>query len=312
MEFLRDFTDADRGIWGTFLQLTIRPRRVVQSYLAGDRQRFIRPFRYLLFSISLSAVYLLFLKYWYDNPVEQLMTTVLEPWYADRLDAGLLAQQAAGSLSAQDLPVERTRNADLVQFLSTVVRYILQYLSVVFLVSIPLLASFNRFVFSQSSFNYAESLVATTYLVAQTTLLSFLVVPLLLLWHTMDALLILTGISTLGTVTFFIYATFAVYGARWWELPLTLVLLVCIVPLISVVSRSFGYVAGFPYFAYDSLELASYLRLAIRLVILGATGLLLYCLGKLEATKYLDLRNPVIWAGVLLFALILVLGKFVI
>ena len=51
-----EFFSLDRGLPGTFLQLSWRPRDVIRSYLNERTRRFTRPLRYLLIAIALSLL----------------------------------------------------------------------------------------------------------------------------------------------------------------------------------------------------------------------------------------------------------------
>jgi len=54
--FVRELVDTERGLWRTFRDLTLRPGTAVRAYLAGARQPFTSPGRYLLVGAIITTV----------------------------------------------------------------------------------------------------------------------------------------------------------------------------------------------------------------------------------------------------------------
>ncbi|MFB6272217.1 MAG: DUF3667 domain-containing protein [Salinibacter sp.] len=54
--FVRELVETERGLWRTFRDLTLRPGTAVRSYLAGARQPFTSPGRYLLVGAIVATV----------------------------------------------------------------------------------------------------------------------------------------------------------------------------------------------------------------------------------------------------------------
>ncbi|MEM9595425.1 MAG: ankyrin repeat domain-containing protein [Acidobacteriota bacterium] len=48
-DFARKFFSLEQGLWHTVKGLTLAPGEVIRGYLAGDRQRYLNPFTYLVF-----------------------------------------------------------------------------------------------------------------------------------------------------------------------------------------------------------------------------------------------------------------------
>jgi len=76
--FFRDLISADQGLWGTIVQLTIRPKRVVETFLLKDRKQFIRPTRYVLFALSVSALSFLAVQYTKGKPMLEYLQPAIE------------------------------------------------------------------------------------------------------------------------------------------------------------------------------------------------------------------------------------------
>ncbi len=54
--FVRELVDTERGLWRTFRDLTLRPGTAARGYLAGARQPFTSPGRYLLVGAIVTTV----------------------------------------------------------------------------------------------------------------------------------------------------------------------------------------------------------------------------------------------------------------
>ncbi|MCS3641448.1 DUF3667 domain-containing protein [Salinibacter ruber] len=54
--FVRELIDTERGLWRTFRDLTLHPGTAVRAYLAGARQPFTNPGRYLLVGAIVTTV----------------------------------------------------------------------------------------------------------------------------------------------------------------------------------------------------------------------------------------------------------------
>lgn len=54
-EARHDWLDLERGALGTVVDLTLRPARVMRAYLIERRRDYVRPLRYLLFSVALQV-----------------------------------------------------------------------------------------------------------------------------------------------------------------------------------------------------------------------------------------------------------------
>ncbi|WP_263809776.1 DUF3667 domain-containing protein [Salinibacter pepae] len=54
--FVRELVDTERGLWRAFRDLTLHPGTAVRAYLAGARQPFMNPGRYLLVGAIVTTV----------------------------------------------------------------------------------------------------------------------------------------------------------------------------------------------------------------------------------------------------------------
>jgi hypothetical protein len=147
-DFLRDFTQAEKGLWGTIVQLTVRPRRVLDTFLYESRQQFSRPTRYLIFCLSIAAFQFIAVQWRYGVSVVE---------YNETLEEGTEAYQGPIEAFAQGYSTGRGDKKISVKEIAAYASYI----SVIF---IPAYAFMYFFLFPARSLNYAESLAGTTYL----------------------------------------------------------------------------------------------------------------------------------------------------
>ena len=244
-DFLRDFTDTDRGVLGTIVQLTLHPRRVVQAYLSGDRSRFIRPTRYLGFVLSISAAVFFIVQYWFSGAVAETILSGLETGFVEGLEEDLAARQARYSLSSEEVDKLRKSNARVAHFWRTGVRLSIKYYSAVFVASIPLAAFGHRWFYPRNTYNLPESIVASLYVYSHATILAIFLTPLWLILA--DSPIELVNLLWMGSAISFLYTLYAVqstYGHRWWEFFVHLFFWMLLFVLIAVFAYSVGYVGS--------------------------------------------------------------------
>ena len=217
-DLLRDFTDADRGMLGTFVQLSIRPRRVVGAYLEGDRRRFIRPTRYLAFTLSLSAAAFFLIQYWYGTSLTEIMLEHSGPGFAAALEDDLAARQLEYSLSAEEIERARKQNAQLTESARRVYRFLFEYYSVFFVAFVPVGATIHRAFYPRNTFTLAESVVASLYIYSHSNLLAIVLIPVCILFSsTPYAFLNSLFIGYAITCLYMLFAVQQTYAHRWWE-----------------------------------------------------------------------------------------------
>ncbi len=147
-DFIRDFTQAEKGLWGTIVQLTTRPRRVLDTFLYENRQHFSRPTRYLIFCLSIAAFLFIAVQWRYGVSLVEYGETVAEDQENYR---GFIASFAEGFASGGE------GKAISVKALAAYANYALVLL-------IPAYAFLYFFLFPARGLNYAESLAGAVYL----------------------------------------------------------------------------------------------------------------------------------------------------
>lgn len=141
-EARHDWLDLERGALGTLIDLTLRPARVMRAYLVERRRDYVRPLRYLLFSVALQ---------------------VAVGWYVlNDPHLGKLLQGGA----------ETTAQAS----------WFLEHAAVLTLMILPLVAGVLQLCMHRFGMRYVDALVVTSYTQAQLNLFNAAItVPVVLL-----------------------------------------------------------------------------------------------------------------------------------
>lgn len=249
--FFHDLISADRGMWGTIVQLTLRPRQVIDTFLFEDRQRFVRPTRYVLFALSVAALTFVAIQWRYGQPIEEY----LRPTFEQRADESVqnLRQSLEESLAAltdeEAIARKRKENEETVKALrdgnvkatANMVKYG-NYISIVFL---PLAAFVYWLIFPRKGFNYAEHLASFAYISSHGSLLSVLLIPFILFARSPDGLLQALLISSLLAGCYQLYATFRVYVNSWKDVLISTFAFVAFSVGTVLLVRSLSYVTGY-------------------------------------------------------------------
>ncbi len=127
---------VNRGFLFTVKELSLRPGKAIQDYLAGHRVNYYSPHKYLFFI----------------GAVTSFLTSRFHSFSGEYTSAGTFG----GGIDA---------------FLNAFFQYADMYATLVNVVSIPVFALFSLLLFRRSGYNYAEHLVLNAYITAQQLLL---------------------------------------------------------------------------------------------------------------------------------------------
>lgn len=248
--FFEDFLNADRGMWGTIVQLTLRPQRVVQTFLFEDRSRYIRPTRYVLFSLSIAALSFFAVQWRYGQPLHEYLLPTIEV-QGDEMAADLQAtmNEKAKAEGKELTPERRKENQQMItamreKTIQTNVNLI-KYGNYLGLLGMPIIALGFWLMFPRVSYNYPEHLAATGYIFGHASVLNLLTIPFVLLATSPTGLLQAILYSSIFTLLYQCYATGKVYIQSFKDALIALA--VCVLALIAfaLVLSSAGYVVGY-------------------------------------------------------------------
>jgi hypothetical protein len=227
-DFLRDVTDADRGLLATIWELTLRPGQVVTTYLHQDRSRFLRPTRYLVFCLSLAAIQLVAVQLWYGQSVEEMRQETSTRDREQSAEFDSLAELTAAEAAYHEW-LDRTK----ARFHSLTG----EFRSFFAMLVIPLFGLLYYALYARHGLNLAESIVAAAYLHAHVVFLSFLFLPLYFLGDSSQDYQRWFRLEEIATGLYLFVAVARVFGRGWRD---TLLAIIGVVVLLLVLSITIG------------------------------------------------------------------------
>jgi hypothetical protein len=139
-EILKDtfisVVQVNRGFLFTLKELSLRPGKAIERYLAGHRVDYYSPHKYLFFIGAITS----------------FLTSRYHSFSGEYTSAGAF-------------------DGDIHAFLNAFFQYADMYATLVNVISIPVFALFSFLLFRRSGYNYAEHLVLNAYITAQQLLL---------------------------------------------------------------------------------------------------------------------------------------------
>ncbi len=194
LEGILDVFNLEHGLIYTVVALTIRPGKAIRTYLYEDRTKLVKPFRFLLLTIALATF----------ATVQYFKYSEAGAEFAAGFADGYRSQGGGAAGNPEDIK----REAELIQHWSEIFT---SYFNLFLLFGVPVLALATYWVFRRRM-NYAEHLVANSYITGNMTLLYLLMMPCLLLiqYETM---------SLIYMVFLLVYSIFAytrLYQEKWW------------------------------------------------------------------------------------------------
>ncbi len=137
-------TNVDNGFWFTMRALFSQPSRVIESYLSGATRRYYNPFRYYFIIIAIST----------------------------------LLQLSLGVFDLQQADIRETLNPNMseeaLQMQLAIMEYVKKFLNIIPLLILPFIALTFKWIFRKRKWNFAEHLISTTFIYAQTAILGLI------------------------------------------------------------------------------------------------------------------------------------------
>lgn len=217
------FTNVDRGLWKTIVDLTVRPGTVVQGYWAGKTRTYFNPFRYAFVMATLSA-----------------LITISSGVY-DKQMSEMATEQTFGAIDPTATPEEIAEQAEINAEIQMMVR---KYLSFITLAIIPFAALAMWLVFKDTEKYLGEHMITAAYYFGHTTLLGISLI-FLSLFDVLDAYSQLTVSMVLNAV-YGLFMLKKVYNLPWWRSALsvpTLLFVMVLALLIISVTVGFAFAA---------------------------------------------------------------------
>lgn len=146
-EFLDKVLSVDNKLLKTFFHLFTKPEVVIDGFIKGVRKKYYNPLNYLLVSITLSGIYLYFLK---DIALESIGVN----------------------------PVSGAENTyGNIEFVKDIFNFTSEYQALIIVAFIPVYGFISWLLFlNKKKYNFYEHLIIYLYTTSQATVVSFLVV----------------------------------------------------------------------------------------------------------------------------------------
>ncbi|QIE60514.1 DUF3667 domain-containing protein [Rasiella rasia] len=185
----------------TFIDLFIRPKKVVDGFVNGVRKRYINPFGYMTVAVTLFGLFLFFF-------IE---------------DYGAAMSTISTSMNGAEIQNELSHKINNIT---------LKYQSLLFFLFIPFLALISKLVFLKNKkYNYFEHLIINTYGQAHISI-SATIIYFATIWFE-SVFGTIAGLITFVNIIYFAYLFKTLYSLSFWQIFLkTLLFIVILIPFI--------------------------------------------------------------------------------
>lgn len=223
--FSEQFLNYDNKFLQTFITLFSRPEAVIDSYINGTRKKYVNVVSYFAIAVTLSGIFFfIFLKF-----------------FPDALDTSQTF--APGDQTAEQIEIARRVN-----------QQIFEYQSLIFFLSIPILAFMSRLVFLKNKkYNYVEHMVISLYAYAQLSI-AVIIVYVLTIWYTPAFRVVIFMVLPLQ-ILYYAFVLKRLYALSVVQIILkTLLFFVVLIPVFIIVILLFGIVLYFAGFYDEMIE----------------------------------------------------------
>ncbi len=173
IKFLSAF-NFERGFFYTLKMLFVNPGDVVNGYLSGKTKAYYNPLNYLLLVAGIG--------------------TAIMIWFGI-MDANIESTNEIFGIN---------KNKEAVNLQKNMIGYMKQYINIITLLMLPFISLFSKWFFNKRKLFYGEHLIMNSFLFGQTSVISIIFFPLLLVFP------FLTNYYSLIAGTFaFIYFSYA-------------------------------------------------------------------------------------------------------
>ncbi|GJM36162.1 MAG: hypothetical protein DHS20C18_51630 [Saprospiraceae bacterium] len=180
-EQILEILNLERGLGYSFKMLAFDPKGAIREYLFDNRQRHMKPFQFLLFTVAIATFISILVL---PKPEELLQQLQQAPEWAN-MSAGL---QVA---------------------LTWLTLHLHQYFNIIYLIGLPFTSLASYLIFRSAQLNYAEHLVINAYILGFQTIFYIFIIPLLLHYQWVGFIQIAL------TFGYTIYAYKSVFEVSW-------------------------------------------------------------------------------------------------
>lgn len=156
-EFTAKYLTLESKLWVTIKDMTIRPERVIKSYIGNNRVKYLPPINFMLVAALFGGFY----------------AYLLNNGYLGEIDLNAFTYTPKNDVESLGLKQE-----EITKSINTNVQ---NYYSLITFLTIPLLALLSKLVFhNYKQYNYAEHVVIYAYAYSQYLILSYISIPFMI------------------------------------------------------------------------------------------------------------------------------------
>lgn len=185
-EGILDIFNVERGLLYTLFALALKPDQAIQTYFYENRDRLIKPFRYLIFTAAIA--------------------TFITIQYMKK--SGFLVEMRKGFTTGYT-PKNNEELAAVENYFKLLNEVYINYFNLLIVLSVPIIAMVTYWFF-RKKFNYAEHLVINSYVTSQLSAYYILLTPLLLIYN----FLVVSYIYTFLTFIYSIFVYVKIFKER--------------------------------------------------------------------------------------------------
>lgn len=197
----------ERGILYSLREITLRPRMFVGSYMEGERQKSVNPYRFLFLTTAL--VVFLSLNFVFISDRFEVQATTNENGNVN-ISFGPTTEDSVPLKEMVDGLENKSEQESLLSFLDRLSSFFNSWLNSLFLLLVPIQAFFSYLFFRKRNWNYAEHFTANAFFFAWANIIFILAMPLML-WKA-NIVLIVLSVMGIGAMLL----TFRVFRTKRW------------------------------------------------------------------------------------------------
>lgn len=168
---LLNIFNLEKGLFHTIYHLAVAPGKSLRNYLFHERDHFMKPFSFLIFSITLAVIALINFQFGSKEEVIQQFE--------------IQNQELIEPKNSEENTPEESRDGQeaFTLYMDNVFEIYTKYLNVFFIVLIPIGSIFSHLFYKKDQFYYAEHMIVNSYIMGIQNILYILTLPFMFLMN---------------------------------------------------------------------------------------------------------------------------------
>lgn len=226
-EFFSKYFSLESKLLVTVKDMTIRPEKVIKSYINNNRVKYLPPINYMIIAGLLGGFY----------------AYLLNNGYLGEINYEAFKVHTEGEKGASGL--------DQIEVTKTINNEIQKYYSLFVFLTIPLLALISKLVFhNYKQYNFAEHAVIYAYGYSQFLVLSYITIPFALVFD--NFIFYYTFLSFILLIGFHVFVLKRVFDISWKKMIIKTLFFLIILLAVMIILTVIGTIIAFFIYAYNS------------------------------------------------------------